>query len=314
MPIAYQAQWPAVAAKTLTANATAAGLVSVASTDGFYVGQVARLAGTALPNLDVLVLEVISPTQLYVGAVGNFSLRGRASGLDVSAYTTAATSTISASQQNRAGLPTPGHVLQTTYEQEPIKANRSLIVDPLGQPFVKLPAMAQLAAAGQSWVGMSALQTPLNAVPTTTAPVSLWNGESANGLCYVIDSIFLFNGVTQALATNFSLMVMENVGVVSAPSGGSSITPKGTTGKAYGGNAQLKSGTTVVNDVWMPFGTSLVDVNAADFGAVLDIPVNGLYIVRPGGCFSIAGLVATAPVATSVQLGIRWHERQMMLT
>jgi hypothetical protein len=171
-----------------------------------------------------------------------------------------------------------------------------------------MPFLAETVRAGNSYVGFSALQTPVNAVPTTTAGVSLWNGEGAGGKSYVIDSIVLFNGVTQALATNFQMMVMINVGAVATPSGGTAITPKGFTGKPYGGLAKVGSGTTVVNDVWVGFGSSLVVQNTANFGATLDVPVNGLYIVKPNGAFSIAGLVANTPVATSVQLGIRWHE------
>lgn len=135
MPIAYQYQWPAVAAQALTANGGASGLISIANTDGFYVTQIARLKGTALADLDVQVLEVISPTQLYVGSViaGGQDRRYRAQGLDVSTYTTAASSTIEAAQQNKR-LPSPSTVMQAGFEAEPILAHRHLLVDGRGQP------------------------------------------------------------------------------------------------------------------------------------------------------------------------------------
>lgn len=176
----------------------------------------------------------------------------------------------------------------------------------MGGPMYPAPVI------GKAWTAITALRTPLNAVPTTTAPLSIWNGEAQGGLCYVIDSIFLFNGVTQALASSFSLQVMMNVGAVAQPGGGVAITPKGTTGLAYAGTGVVQAGATVTNDVWFPFGTALVDVNSADTNIVLDVPVNGLYVVPPGGCFSVAALVATAPVATSMQVGIRWREHKVV--
>jgi hypothetical protein len=183
-------------------------------------------------------------------------------------------------------------------------------INPRGDLLVAqaLPDLTECVRLGNSWAGISAAQTPLNVAPTTTAGVSLWSGEAGGGSIYVIDSVFVVDVVTQALVTNMQIMAMINVGVVSKPTGGTLITPKGLTGKAYGGNAVLASGTTVVNDVWFPIGNSVVNPNTADLFTQVDIPVKGLYIVRPGGCFSIALLVANAPVASSVQAGIRWHE------
>lgn len=146
MPIAYQNQWPAVAATALTANGGADGLVTIANTDGFYVLQQAKLVNSA-GNLPVQILEVISGTQLYVGLVGQMDKRYRASGADVSAYTTATSSTIEAAQQNKR-LPSPNALLQAVLEAEPISALREVQVDGRGQPlFAKGPLAALRASA-----------------------------------------------------------------------------------------------------------------------------------------------------------------------
>lgn len=146
MTIAYQNQWPAVPATALTANGGADGLVSIANTDGFYVLQQAKLVNSA-GNLPVQILEIISPTQMYVGLIGQMDKRYRASGANVSAYTTATSSTIEAAQQNKR-LPSPNALLQAVLEAEPVSALREVQVDARGQPlFAKGPLVALRASA-----------------------------------------------------------------------------------------------------------------------------------------------------------------------
>ncbi len=162
MPIAYQYQWPAVAATALTANAGTDGLITIANTDGFFVGQTAILKGTSKGNLNVTVLEVASPTTLYVGATGNFDglLRYRAQGLDVSTYTTAASSTIEAAQQNKKGLPTPNAINQAELMAEPILAKRVIGVDGWGAPLHTpgtLQTLRSSAVLTNSYVASSSL-------------------------------------------------------------------------------------------------------------------------------------------------------------
>lgn len=132
MPVAYQNQWPAVTIQNLTANGGANGLVSVPSTDGFYVLQTVRLANSTPKTEDFQVLEVIGPTQMYLGAIKQVDQRYKAQGANLSAYTTALSATITAVQQNKK-LPTPNAVLQAVLEAEPISALRQLQVNPRGQ-------------------------------------------------------------------------------------------------------------------------------------------------------------------------------------
>lgn len=147
MPIPYQNQWPAVPAQAMTANATAQGLVSVPNTDGFFVLQNVILSGTALPTLEAVVVEVISPTQLYVGPKQQFGqLRYRANAMNLSAYTTAAASQISAPQQNKI-IPPPNSVMQATFMAEPVLAQRVVLVDDRGQPVNKTAPVTALRAS-----------------------------------------------------------------------------------------------------------------------------------------------------------------------
>lgn len=159
----------------------------------------------------------------------------------------------------------------------------------------------------------SAALTPLNALPTTTAGISLWNGESQTsgvGKFYVIDSVFAYFALSQALATVASFWIQMNTGVVAAPSTGTNITNiKSSYGEAYpaGGVAVVRSGNTVVNDFWTPYGTSLPVQNTADQWTTIDTGIEGA-LLQPGFLFSMHLILASTPVATSAVLGIAWRE------
>lgn len=133
-PIAYQNQWPAVAAQTLTANGAADGLISIPDTSGFYATQIVKMANNTPISEFFQVLEVISDTQMYLGAIGNMGdKRYKANGASLTAYTTATASTVEAAQQNKR-LPSPNSVLQTVMVAEPVLAIRNMLVNPRGGP------------------------------------------------------------------------------------------------------------------------------------------------------------------------------------
>jgi hypothetical protein len=176
----------------------------------------------------------------------------------------------------------------------------------------------------------SAALTPLNAVPSTTAGFTLWNGESQSpqgptayggysSKYYVIDSVFVVHVVSQAVATNLGIWVCLHKGVQTKPTGSAANASFTTYGEsplsstvplpagAYATNAVFVSGATVPNDNWTMYGNSIVIPNTANAFTSLDIPIEG-YVLQPGFMFSMHAVVANTPVATSVQLGITWRE------
>lgn len=146
-PIAYQNQWPAVAAQTLTANGAADGLISIPDTSGFYATQIVKMANNTPISEFFQVLEVISDTQMYLGAIGNMGdKRYKANGASLTAYTTAKASTVEAAQQNKR-LPSPNAAMQAVLAAEPILAMRAMLVNHRGAPMYHKGPLKTLRAS-----------------------------------------------------------------------------------------------------------------------------------------------------------------------
>jgi hypothetical protein len=100
-------------------------------------------------------------------------------------------------------------------------------------------------------------------------------------------------------------------------SGGTAETGlRSLSGKAsYGGSGTVLRGATVVNDSWFPHGTPGAQMAPVAAGAnwkVNEVLVGGLYLVPPGGTFSIQAVKAAAAAAAQQFFYIRWHEVQLI--
>ncbi len=177
-----------------------------------------------------------------------------------------------------------------------------------------LPELAELVRLGGSWqVASTTGQAALTALPTTTAGLSLLNNEPTTGKVYAIDSAAIWEGVVDATQSDqTALFAMLNKQGSALPTAGTAET--GLTSLSgrlnYDGSASAKRGATVVNDNWFPCGTSAPSGVTAVAGAiwkVTDVPLKGLYMVRPGSAFSIQA-VKVAGAASQMFFAIRWHE------
>jgi hypothetical protein len=178
-----------------------------------------------------------------------------------------------------------------------------------------LPPLAEIVRMGESWqVVTSTAQAALTALPTTTAGLTLWNGEPADGKSYVIDSVAAAEIVVDATQANMTaLFVMNNKTPVTAPTD-AALAIRSLSGRAYGGRARTVAAGTVVNDGWFPAGSS-APIAAAAAGSAwkqVDVDLKGIYIVPPGGSFNV---VASKVAATASQMHyiIRWHEVKMIV-
>lgn len=133
--------WPAVS-QAFTADGDVTGVVTVASTDGFYSGQLVQIRSAALPALNAQVLEVLSSLTLRVGAVGQQYL---GSGISLAGYITGDTATISAARQLKV-LPGNDDIFTAVYENQPTSALRVMTVDRQGN-YIS-PAGGGAAGAG----------------------------------------------------------------------------------------------------------------------------------------------------------------------
>ena len=171
-----------------------------------------------------------------------------------------------------------------------------------------MPGVSELVRMRKSYMAIAASAVaPVTALPTTSAQLTLWNGENDGGLIYVIDSVGVFTTVSAGAATAIGLFACMHTGKKAAAV--ADLTIRGLAGQAYRGTATADVGATVVNDVWIPIGTANVGP-ASQIGQTLDVPVNGLYIVPPGHMFSLAAVANTTTTITTRCL-IRWHEVQL---
>lgn len=179
-----------------------------------------------------------------------------------------------------------------------------------------LPELTEIVRLGESWqVSNSAGFAPGTSLPTTSAALTLWNGESAGGKSYVMDSISLTEIVVDATQSNMStVVVMVGKPPVAAPTD-AALAIRSLSGRTYGGRARTVVLTsTVVNDGWFPCGTS-APAAAAVAGSAwkqMDWPLRGMYIIPPGGSFNAHALKVAATAAQCL-LTFRWHEVQLIV-
>src|SRR5262245_29636108 len=193
-------------------------------------------------------------------------------------------------------------------------AELSMALTPRGDQLVvqSLPPLFETVRFGNSWQILSAATAALTAVPTTTAGHSLWNGESDLGKVYIIDSFGSVEIVTDATQQNsIALFAAMEAGKLTAPTDAALTTASLPARAAGGTNARTVEWATVAGGR-TPHGPS-TPANTAFAGAVwrvVEYDARGLYMVRPGGLFSIA-VAKTVATASQIRYFIRWHEVQM---
>lgn len=128
--MATERNYNAVPPVSLTSNGSTDGVVQVTDTAGFYVQTQALLSNNLGAKLTVYVKRVVDPTTLWVGATKG----GMDHNVDVSAFTTATMSNISAAEQPKQTVPMEARLL-ATYENDPVDAWRTIPVDEYGNHY-----------------------------------------------------------------------------------------------------------------------------------------------------------------------------------
>ena len=174
----------AISPQPFTADGTANGIVTVADASIFRVRQIVTLRGTALNPLTLEVKRVLDANQLLVGqnVAGNDLLP-----YDISAYTVAAGSTIDSIEQQRPSIPQQ-NIERATYEDEPVVARRSVLVDKLGDLVSEtnpLPII-DVGTPGDDWDDLVLTRDPVTQ-DLTTAVYKL-AGVAKSTLTFVYDS------------------------------------------------------------------------------------------------------------------------------
>lgn len=183
-----------------------------------------------------------------------------------------------------------------------------LVINPRGDLAIAqtMPGIGDLVRMRNSFfVIQSTAVAPIVALPTTTAQLTLFNGEQDGGRSYVIDSVGAIVQVSAAAATAIAVLACMGTGRKTAPT--SDLTPRGLAGHRYKGAGIVDINATITNDTWHICGSSTFDAPTSQIGMAVEKRLDGLYVVPPGHYFSIAAITNTAATIT-VRHFIRWHE------
>lgn len=181
-----------------------------------------------------------------------------------------------------------------------------------------LPELTELVRLGGSWQAATTTGVAaLTALPTTTGGLSLNNNEPANGVCYAIDSFGSWEAVVDATQTDVTAIfaMLNKLSSAKASGGTAETSHRSLSAKPnYAGSGSLLRAATVVNDGWTAHGVG-GQMAAAAAGAqwkVNEVQARGLYLVPPGGSFSVQAVKAAAAAAAQQFFFIRWHEVQLI--
>ena len=177
-----------------------------------------------------------------------------------------------------------------------------------------LPSLFQLVNSGVVWsageaVGVAAVIAP----PTTLAQISLYNNEPlSTGKSYILLRVY---GVITATPAGLSQVGIHHCIHRRTPSPTpdrdiplTSITNMKGLIPDYDGSAIIALAETVADDLWKPVGYSNLDA-VTGVGWQLDIWLDTLVIIPPGGMYSLAAVASSITVST--RLGFTWIERKL---
>ncbi len=177
-----------------------------------------------------------------------------------------------------------------------------------------LTRVMKWTSEGKVWrADETTLRASVTAVPTTTAGISIWNGEpNIGGKAYVFLVVYGIQGGTPAALNSWGIVhqVSDLAAGTTQPTAdlASSTIVVGMGGNKgiYKGAAVFDVDLSVVDDRWAPIGystnTSIISLTGTQIYVPLMVPV----IVPPGAVYSLEATAAAIDVLT--RLGWIWAE------
>lgn len=126
----FEKRWAAVSPQLFTSNGTTNGQLTVADSSLFKVKQKVDLNSNTQPVANFEIKSIPNPTTIIVGPIDTPVVSYSA--VDISLYTVADGATISAIEQRRSIVPQED-LIRAKYEEEPVIAERVVIVDKHGR-------------------------------------------------------------------------------------------------------------------------------------------------------------------------------------
>ena len=120
----------AVPSQLLISDGTSVGQLTVANSSLYVVGHIIVLSSSTQPPLRLKIKRIINSTTMFVGEEKT-PIQQKT---DISAYLVADGAAISAEEQNRPSIPEQ-EIERATYEEEPVIARRTILVDEFGNRY-----------------------------------------------------------------------------------------------------------------------------------------------------------------------------------
>ena len=177
----------------------------------------------------------------------------------------------------------------------------------------ELPSLVQLVNQGAVWsAGEATGVASVVAPPTTLAQISLYNNEEEGGKSYLVLRDYGVVTATPAGLSQFGIShCIHRAKPATKPTAeilAASITNMKARVANYEGKAIIDLALTVADDLWKPLGYSILNA-VTGVGWQLDIWLDSLVIIPPGGLYSLASVASTTTVNT--RLGFTWAEVQL---
>ena len=209
---------------------------------------------------------------------------------------------------------TQGEVLNLTRQNFADGEDKNIQMNSMGAVLaaLPLPINSEIVRQGYSFVaGTATAVAPVATIPTTAAHFLLFNGaaQTGNGKSLVIHTVSSYTVVSAGAAivlnmlAHNSTLAVASIPAITAATGIKSLNGGANTSVASVGSA----GTIVNNGIWHPIGNSIVCAGTANIALGTYVDTNGLYVVPPGGIFSLAMLCSAAASATC-SFFVTWSE------
>jgi len=179
-----------------------------------------------------------------------------------------------------------------------------------------LPAYTEMTRRGFGFqvIATSAL-AGLVVRPSTTAALTLYNGESTGGKSYIVDRIFTHCLVSDNVQGRFMLWACIHPAGMTAPASelaASATNMTGMSGRTYSGNGVVNLALACTDNGWFPVSTSTdFEPTGVLPGAGIVVPIEGRLIVPPTGAISLQ--VVTSHTDATYVTGLSWWEEQLNL-
>lgn len=208
----------------------------------------------------------------------------------------------------------PNTFLRRSYGSQDIPVSAK--ANYLGEQLVAqgLPPLTAMSIMNKGWQVMNTSAIAALVIrPSTAAGLTLYNNNTSNSnVVFIIDTIKVFNLVTTAALSDFSVWACIHPTGMTAPTADiTAIKSMSGLATAYSGGAIVDTGATVVDNGWFPVSTQANVIHGVGVtpSHALSIPIDGRFVVPPTAAISVH--VVASIVGLTFTHGFSWWELEL---